>query len=115
MLTEQIAVISLVTDALEALGITYAIGGSFASAVHGVMRATMDADLMVDLRLDQAEPFAQAMGANFYADLEMMRGAIRQRSSFNLFTWTPCSRWTCLWPESVISTAPSWPGANCTC
>ena len=39
---------------------------------------------MVDLRLDQAAPFAQAMGTGFYADLEMMRDAIRQRSSFNL-------------------------------
>lgn len=40
MLTEQIAVTLLVTDALEALGVPYAIGGSFASATHGVMRAT---------------------------------------------------------------------------
>lgn len=59
-------------------------GGGFASAVHGVMRATMDADLVVDLRLDQAAPFAQAMGAEFYAELEMMHDAIRRHSSFNL-------------------------------
>jgi hypothetical protein len=84
MLTEQIAVITLVTDALEALGVPYTIAGSFASAVHGVMRATMDADLVVDLRLDQAAPLAQTMGSGFYADVEMMRDAIRQRSSFNL-------------------------------
>jgi hypothetical protein len=34
----------LVTDALETLGVPYVIGGSLASAVHGVVRATMDAD-----------------------------------------------------------------------
>jgi hypothetical protein len=34
MLPEQIAVTLLVTDALDALGVTYAIGGSFASALH---------------------------------------------------------------------------------
>ena len=84
MLTEQIAVTILVTDALEALGVAYAIGGSFASALHGVMRATMDVDLVVDLHQDQAGPFAQALGPDFYADAEMMRHAIRQRSSFNL-------------------------------
>jgi hypothetical protein len=84
MLTEQIAVITLVTDALEALGVPYTIAGSFASAVHGVMRATMGADLVVDLCLDQAAPLAQTMGSGFYADVEMMRDAIRQRSSFNL-------------------------------
>jgi hypothetical protein len=72
MLTEQIAVTILVTDALEALGVAYAIGGSFASA------------LVVDLHQDQAGPFAQALGPDFYADAEMMRHAIRQRSSFNL-------------------------------
>lgn len=42
MLTEQIAVTLAVTDALDALGVTYAIGGSFASAMHGVMRAKLD-------------------------------------------------------------------------
>jgi hypothetical protein len=84
MLTEQIAVISLVADALEALGVTYAIGGSFASALHGVMRATMDADLVADLRLEQARPFAQSLGEAFYADPNMMREAIGQHGPFNL-------------------------------
>jgi hypothetical protein len=84
MLTEQIAVISLVADALEAHGVLYAIGGSFASALHGVMRATMDADLVADLRLEQARPFAQSLGVAFYADPNMMREAIRQHGSFNL-------------------------------
>jgi hypothetical protein len=49
MLAEQIVVTMTVADALDALGVPYAIGGSFASAVHGVMRATMDADLAADL------------------------------------------------------------------
>lgn len=84
MLTEQIAVISLVADALEALGVLYAIGGSFASALHGVMRATMGAGLVADLRLEQAGPFAQRLGEAFYADPDMMREAVRRHSSFNL-------------------------------
>jgi len=49
MLTEQIAVTLAVVDALDALGVVYAIGGSFASALHGVMRATMEVDLVADL------------------------------------------------------------------
>ena len=84
MLSEQIAVTMLVADALEALGVPYAIGGSFASALHGVMRATMDADLVADLRQEQVTPFAQALGEAFYADVEMMRDAIRRHGSFNL-------------------------------
>ncbi len=84
MLPEQIAVTMLVADALEALGVPYMIGGSFASALHGVMRATMDADLVADLRLDQVAPFVQALDDAFYADAEMMRDAIRRHGSFNL-------------------------------
>ena len=84
MLTEPIAVTTLVTDALETLGVMYAIGGSLASAVHGVMRATMDADLVADLRLEHIEPLANALGDTFYADIEMMREAVRHHSSFNV-------------------------------
>jgi hypothetical protein len=84
MLAEPIAVTMMVADALDALGVPYAIGGSFASAVHGVMRATMDADLVADLRMEHAEPLAQALGDAFYAGVEMIRDAIRRHGSFNL-------------------------------
>jgi len=84
VLTEQIAVTLMVTDALEALGVRYVIGGSFASATHGVMRATMDADLVADLLLEHAEPLARKLVEAFYADPEMMREAIRRRASFNV-------------------------------
>jgi len=84
MLAEPIAVTMMVTDALDALGVPYAIGGSLASAVHGVMRATMDADLVADLRMEHAEPLARALGDAFYADVEMMRDAIRRHGCFNL-------------------------------
>lgn len=84
MLPEQVAVTMVVADALEALGVQYAIGGSFASALHGVMRATMDVDLVADLQQEDVAPFVQALGDAFYADAEMMRGAIARHRSFNL-------------------------------
>lgn len=84
MLTEQIAVTLVVTDALDALGVPYVIGGSMASALHGVMRATMDADMVADLHREHIEPLAQALGDAFYADVEMMRDAVRRHSSFNV-------------------------------
>jgi hypothetical protein len=84
MLTEQIAATMAVAEALDALNVTYAIGGSFASALHGVMRATMDADLVADLQLEHTVPLAQALGDAFFADVEMMRDAIHHHSSFNL-------------------------------
>ncbi len=81
---EPIQVTLMVTDALDDLGVCYVIGGSLASAVHGVARATMDADLVADLQMDHVEPLALGLGGGFYADTEMMRDAIRLHASFNL-------------------------------
>ena len=83
MVAEQIAITMIVADALDALGVSYAIKGPFASALHGVMRATMDADLVADLRLEHIEPLAQALGDAFFTDAEMTHAAVRRRSSFN--------------------------------
>ena len=84
MLAEPLAVTIMVSDALEALGVDYVLGGSLASAVHGVMRATMDADLVADLDLAQVDPFVQALGEAFYLERNTVRQAVRARSSFNL-------------------------------
>lgn len=73
-----------VIEALEVVGIDYAIGGSVASSFLGVARATQDADLAVDLRLADAERFIAALGATFYADLDRAEQAIRGRRSFNV-------------------------------
>ena len=81
---EPIAVTLLVIDALDALGVPYLIGGSLASAVHGVLRATMDTDLVADLRLEHAEPLARALGGTFYVDAESIREAVLHQSSFNV-------------------------------
>jgi hypothetical protein len=74
----------LVTQALERLGILYAVGGSLASSVHGVMRSTLDADIVANMRLEHIQPLVAALSRDFYADDEMMRDAIEHQSSFNL-------------------------------
>jgi len=84
MLAESISVALLVADVLDTLDIPYAIGGSLSSAVHGVMRATMDVDLVADLHQEHVEPLARALGDVFYADAEMIRDAVRRHSSFNV-------------------------------
>jgi len=84
MLSEPVAVTLLVIEALEELNVPYLIGGSLASAVHGVARATADADLVADLRLEHAEQLAQTLGDAFYVDAESIRDAICHRSSFNV-------------------------------
>lgn len=82
--SEPTAVTLLVTGILERLGIRYAIGGSLASSLHGVFRASADADLVAELRLEHVEPFARALGEAFYRDETAMRRAIAERRSFNV-------------------------------
>lgn len=84
MQLEPIAITLLVVDVLESLEVPYLIGGSLASALHGVVRATVDADVVADLRADHAEPFTSALGGVFYVDLETVRQAIGERDSFNI-------------------------------
>jgi hypothetical protein len=74
----------LVTQTLERLGIPYAIGGSLASSLHGVMRSTLDVDIVADMKLEHIPPLVAALSKEFYADDEMMRDAIEHYSSFNL-------------------------------
>ncbi len=73
-----------VTQTLERLGIRYAVGGSLASSLHGVMRSTLDVDIVADMHLEHIQPMIMALSKEFYADDEMMRDAIEHHSSFNL-------------------------------
>ena len=84
MLPEPIRVTLAVTDALDRLGVRYVLGGSLASAVHGVVRATMDADILAELKLADADALYTALSPTFYADAEAIRDAIAHGSSFNL-------------------------------
>lgn len=81
---ESTRITLLVTQTLEQIGIVYAVGGSLASSLHGVMRSTLDVDIVADMRLEHIPPLVAALAEEFYADDEMMRDAIKRHSSFNL-------------------------------
>jgi hypothetical protein len=74
----------LVAQTLEQLGIRYAVGGSLASSLHGVMRSTLDVDIVADMRLEHVQPLVGALASEFYANADMMRDAIEQHRCFNL-------------------------------
>lgn len=73
-----------VARALEQLNIGYFLAGSFASGVHGVFRASADTDLVANLPMHRVEQLAEMLSADFDADVEMMREAVRLRRSFNV-------------------------------
>lgn len=70
-------VLSIVTEKLGECGIPYMITGSFASNLHGVPRTTADADVVVEIDEPGVEKFAQALGEDFYFDVDAARDAIR--------------------------------------
>jgi len=83
-LTEPLAVTLLVTQVLDDLGVPYFIGGSLASAVHGVVRTTMDVDLVAALEPGHIAPFVARLGEAFYAEEGMIRDAVNRHGSFNV-------------------------------
>jgi hypothetical protein len=77
-----------VVEVFERLDIPYLVCGSMASALYGVARSTMDADIVADIRQEQVEAMIIALGDVYYADAEMIHDAISHRSSFNLIHLT---------------------------
>ena len=84
MLSEPIRVTLKVISAFERLGIPYLIGGSLASAVYGMVRATMDADLVAEIEPSQVSSLVDLLNDEFYIDAYMILDAILHYSSFNL-------------------------------
>jgi hypothetical protein len=73
-----------VTRILEDLQIPYFIGGSLASALYGTVRATMDADLVVDLNVEKIQQFAAQLDPAFYFEPSTILDALQHGRSFNL-------------------------------
>ena len=78
-----LAAITPIVEALEQLGVNYHIGGSVASSVHGIVRATIDADLVAELRQEHVRPLVKRLEADYYIDEDAVKDAVRRRSSFN--------------------------------
>src|SRR5688500_7887980 len=70
MQSDSIRVTLLVTNTLEKMGIPYAVGGSLASSVHGVMRSTLDVDILAAVGTEHIQPLVAALSKEFYADDE---------------------------------------------
>lgn len=73
-----------VADTLDSLGVSYAIGGSLATILHGIPRTTIDADLVADLLPEHISPFVRTLRDEFHVDPLAIVDAMQHRSSFNL-------------------------------
>ena len=73
-----------VIELLDDLHVPYYVGGSVASSLYGIPRATLDVDIVADLRPEQVHRFAQRLQDAYYVSEDAIRDARRYRSSFNL-------------------------------
>ena len=81
---EALKVAFRVLEALDRLGVRYHLGGSYASAIHGIPRQTHDVDLVVDLSRDRIPEFSRSLEGEFYVDEQALHRAVVERSSCNL-------------------------------
>lgn len=97
---EILAAITPIVKAFEQLEITYHIGGSVASSAYGFIRATIDADLVAELRMEHVRPLVKQLEADYYIDADAVRDAIRRRSSFNAIHLDTMMKFTVFIPKT---------------
>lgn len=81
---EALRVALEVVGVLEELGISYHLGGSYASSIHGIPRQTQDIDLVVDLDGVSVNALLDRLPNDYYRDSVAAGEAVRRRASFNL-------------------------------
>lgn len=79
-----LAALTPVIKAFEQLSIPYYIGGSVASSIYGMARATMDVDIVADIQKQHVQRLKEILGEKYYIDEDMILWAIQTSSSFNL-------------------------------
>jgi len=82
--SDLVGALSPVINALEGLGVPHYVGGSVASSVHGVPRASVDADVVADLQPEHVAPFVTGLAGSYYLDADRISAAVQARRSFNV-------------------------------
>ena len=81
---EILSALEPLVKALDDTSIAYFIGGSIASSAYGLARATMDVDMIVNLKPFQIQSFVKMLKEEYYVDIEMIAQAVNNKSSFNI-------------------------------
>jgi len=76
--------LQFVLSKLDDCGIPYMITGSFASNIHGVPRATQDADIVIEADAKALDRFLDTLGEDFYTSPEAAKEALARRGIFNI-------------------------------
>ena len=83
-LSEPVRITLAIIKVFNKLHIPYVVGGSLASSLHGIPRATQDVDIVADIKHVHIAPLVKALEKSWYIDENMIRDAIKNQSSFNV-------------------------------
>ena len=76
--------LKILLSKLDECGIPYMITGSFASNIHGLPRATQDADIVIEVQPTTLERFLERLGPAFYWSVESAMDALAREQMFNV-------------------------------
>jgi len=83
-MTEELDVLKIISERLDASGVPFMLTGSFALGYYGKPRMTRDLDFVVALTETHVDGLVKAFSADFYIDEDSARSAIRSQRAFNL-------------------------------
>jgi hypothetical protein len=82
--SEEIEVLRIVVERLEAAGIDYMLTGSVAMAWYAQPRQTRDIDIVVELPESKVEVVVKSFSPDFYVDADVVRDEVRRHGMFNM-------------------------------
>jgi hypothetical protein len=81
---EELEVLKIVSERLEAAQLPFMLTGSFAMAYYGKPRMTRDLDIVVSLSEEDVSGLVATLSTDFYIDAESVRSAVASQRLFNL-------------------------------
>jgi hypothetical protein len=83
-LADPLRVVGKLDAVFFKLDIPYFVGGSLASSLYGIPRATQDVDVIVDMSVAHVDMFVRSIEDDFVVDPNVVRSAVKNKSSFNI-------------------------------
>ncbi len=72
-----------IASRLEGIDVSYVIGGSLASSLHGEPRTTLDVDFVADIPASALPRLVDLLEPDYYVDLGAAQEAVRTGGAFN--------------------------------
>ena len=77
-------VINPLVEVFDGLKVSYALGGSLASSIYGMQRATLQLDIVADMSQTQTSFFIEQLAPEYFFHEDDVQTALKQRTPFML-------------------------------